>query len=131
MPGRGVSFQFVRKYRSAQHQEIGPLGWGWTFTYAKRLMPDGSDVLYHDGFWRVHRFAFSSVDGSFLSPDGFYAVLTAEQDRFLLRQRLGNLFVFAHPDSGGRLLAIEDRNGNAFRFEYQDNQILVTDPFER
>ncbi|MDQ3773815.1 MAG: DUF6531 domain-containing protein [Pseudomonadota bacterium] len=131
MPARGVSFQFVRKYRSAQHQDIGSLGRGWTFTYTKRIEQDGSDILYHDGFWRIHRFAFSSAERSFLSPDGFYALVTAEQDRFLLRQRLGDLFVFEHPVSGGRLLAIEDRNGNALRFEYQDNHILVTDPFER
>jgi YD repeat-containing protein len=131
MPARGVSFQFVRKYRSAQHQEIGALGRGWTFTYTKRIEQDRSDILYHDGFGWMHRFALSSADGSFVSPDGFYALLTAGGDRFLLKQQAGDLFIFEHPDSGGRLLGIEDRNGNALRFEYQDNQILVTDTFER
>jgi len=66
LPARGVSFQFIRKYGSANKEQIDALGRGWTFTYAKRFVPDGSDVLYHDGFWRVHRFAFSSSDGRFL-----------------------------------------------------------------
>jgi len=66
LPARGVSFQFIRKYGSANKEQIDALGRGWTFTYAKRLVPDASDVLYHDGFWRVHRFAFFSSDGRFL-----------------------------------------------------------------
>jgi hypothetical protein len=57
VPGRGLSFQFVRKYRSALCEEAGPLGRGWTFSYAKRVEREGNDILYHDGFGRVHRFA--------------------------------------------------------------------------
>jgi len=66
LPARGVSFQFIRKYGSANKEQIDALGRGWTFTYAKRLVPDGSDVLY------------TTVSGAFtalLSPhltDAFY-----------------------------------------------------------
>jgi YD repeat-containing protein len=131
LPARGVSCQFIRKYRSAQHKEIGPLGRGWTFTYAKRIEQEGSDILYHDGVGRVHRFGISKTTGKFLSPDGLYAVLTLEKETFLLKQRFGDLFRFEHPGIGGRLLAIEDRNGNALRFEYRENKILIIDTFGR
>jgi YD repeat-containing protein len=131
IPARGVSFQFVRKYRSGLNKHLGALGRGWTFTYAKRIEQSGRGILYYDGFGRVHLFAFSEVDGRFRSPDGFYAILAADEAQFQLKQRFGDLFVFEHPASGGRLLAIGDRNGNALRFEYRENDILVTDPFER
>jgi YD repeat-containing protein len=130
VPSRGLSFQFVRKYRSALSGEIGPLGRGWTFTYARRLEQDGADVLYHDGFGGVHRFSLAP-DGGFSPPDGFYAVLLLEGDRFFLKQRFGDLYRFARPEAGGCLLAIEDRNGNALRFEYRDQAIAVIDPFSR
>jgi YD repeat-containing protein len=130
LPARGVFFQFIRKYRSANHNDFGSLGRGWTFSYAKWLEQEENDILFHDGFGRSHRFVFSA-DGSFSSPDGFYAVLLADGERVLLRQRFGDLFTFERPDLGGRILSIEDRNGNALKFEYRENSILATDPFER
>ena len=130
LPSRGVSFQFLRKYRSALSHEIRPLGRGWTFTYAKRLEQDGADILYHDGFGRIHRFS-SSPNGGFVSPDGFYAVLHIGGDQFLLKQRFGDLYRLERPDAGGRLLTIEDRNGNALRFVHGDQSIGVIDPYGR
>lgn len=130
LPARGITFQFVRKYRSAQHQHIGPMGRGWTFTYAKWLEQEGNHILYHDGFGRKHRFTAAS-EGSFTSPPGFYAVLTADNNSFLLKQRAGDWFVFEPIASGGRLLAIADRNGNALRFTYTGHQVQVTDPLGR
>src|SRR5213078_5368933 len=56
LPGRGVSFKFVRKYSSASHHQVGALGRGWTFNYAKTLEKEGDDILYHDGLGRKHRF---------------------------------------------------------------------------
>jgi YD repeat-containing protein len=131
LAARGVSFQFLRKYRSARSRETGLLGRGWTFTYAKWLERDGEDLLYHDGHGRIHRFAFSAPRPGCSAPDGFYAVLDVEADGVVLRQRWGDRLSFEPPESGGRLRAIEDRNGNALRFEYREGLVLVSDPFGR
>jgi hypothetical protein len=131
LPGRGFSFQFVRKYRSSLSQQLSPLGRGWTFTYAKYIESEGDDILYHDGFGRTHRFPRMLGKSEYISPDGFYAVLIDEDEKFLLRQRFGDVFVFAKPDNGGRLLAIEERNGNALQFSYGENTILATDSLGR
>jgi hypothetical protein len=86
IPARGVSFQFTRKYRSGRSGEPGPLGRGWTFTYAKRPEQAAEDVLFHDGYGRVHRFAGSPRRRGLSAPDGFYAVLAPR----LERSRSGN-----------------------------------------
>src|SRR5437660_7701460 len=56
LPARGISFQFIRKYRSANHQAVGAMGRSWTFTYEKSLEKEGDNVLYHDGLGRIHCF---------------------------------------------------------------------------
>ena len=131
LPGRGPSFTFVRKYRSARHDdETGELGRGWTFAYAKRLVGDGRDVLYHDGFGRVHRFT-ASGRLRYGSPNGFYSVLARRAARMVLTQRYGESLVFASPERGGRLLALRDRNGNTLAFRYQSDGVRITDALGR
>ena len=131
LPARGVSFQFIRKYRSANCQVIGTMGRGWTFTYAKALEKEGDDILYHDGLGRIHRFKPIPSKDSYLSPDGLYMRLEAAGDTFSLKQRYGDVVTFERPEMGGRLLSIEDRNGNTLRLEYQKNTIQILDPLER
>jgi YD repeat-containing protein len=133
IPGRGVSFQFIRKYSSSRHKEIDSLGHGWTFTYAKRLEREGKDILYHDGEGRIHRFTHQPGKNHYRSPDGLYAVLIGESEKseiekFVLRQRFGTTYKFEEPADGGRLLAIEDRNGNALNFKYTKDALRVSDP---
>ncbi len=131
IPGRGISFQFVRKYRIACSQEICPIGRGWTFTYAKRIEHKDNDVLYHDGLGRTHRFAGTRDKNKYGSPKGFYSILIAENGKFLLGQRYGTIFHFEKPEAGGRLLAIEDRNKNVLKFEYTSDVVRVTDTLGR
>src|SRR5882724_3103556 len=88
---RGGSFEFVRAYRSVKSDVIGPLGRGWTFCYAKRLELSGDDVLYHDGFGRVHRFQPNGSSAGFASPDGLYARLEEARDSLVLRHRGGGV----------------------------------------
>ena len=131
LPAKGVSFQFIRKYRSANSQVIGQMGRGWTFSYAKVLEEDVDDILYHDGLGRMHRFKLIPQMGSYLSPDGLYMHLEAAGNTFSLKQRYGGVLTFERPEMGGRLRSIEDPNGNALRFEYQKNAIQILDPLER
>src|SRR6202521_1105161 len=131
LPARGISFQFIRKYRSANRQLLGPMGRGWTFTYAKTLEKEGDDVLYHDGLGRIHRFKSIPSKKSYLSPDGLYTRLEATRDTFFIRQRHGGVLIFEKPGRGGRLLAIEDRNGNCLRFNYNKSAVQIFDPLGR
>src|SRR5207253_8244938 len=118
-------------YRSSLCQQMSPLGRGWTFTYAKQIEGEGNDILYHDGFGQTHRFTRMLGTSDYMSPNGFYAVLVAEDEKFLLKQRYGNVFVFAKPANGGHLLAIEERNGNALQFRHGENVISATDSLGR
>ena len=79
IPGRNLSFQFVRKYRSGHRDHLGPLGRGWTFTYSRCLVRQGKDILYFDGQGRTHRFTWRKADKTFSSPLGFYSVIKSER----------------------------------------------------
>lgn len=131
LPARGIFFQFLRKYHSANCRSIGPMGRGWTFNYLKMLENEDDDILYHDGLGRIHRFEPTTSKDSFLSPHGLYMRLEAAENTFSLKQRYGGLLTFEKPEMGGRLLSIEDCNGNTLRFEYQKNVIQILDPLGR
>src|SRR5712692_1784187 len=92
--GRGVLFQFNRKYRSACSQDMDALGRGWTFTYAQQMESDGSDIIYHDGLGRLHRFTPIPRTNDYGPPNGFYAVLTDDNGTLVLRPRYGTVFTF-------------------------------------
>ena len=126
---RRIGFRFVRTYGSARAGLIGALGRGWTFTYTSRLEAQGDDVLYHDG--RGRTFTFQAAGDGFASPDGVYAALAAQGERYVLHQPSGDRRIFGAPAEGGRLLAIEDAHGNALRLDHRQDRIVVTDPFDR
>ena len=131
VPGRGPAFAFIRQYRSGRSGMAGPLGRGWTFTYAKRLERSGQEVLYHDGSGLVHRFSAEPGGIVYKAPPGLYAVLRIEAAGAMLLQRSGASFLFERPEAGGRLLATRDANGNAVRFKYAPDAVHVFDPLGR
>jgi YD repeat-containing protein len=125
----GISFRLLRTYGSARAGASGPMGRGWTFGPARRIARQGNDVVYDDGAGRTHRFRAAAA--GFASPDGLYAVLAAEDGRYVLHQPWGDRLVFAAPEAGGRLLAVEDPHGQALRLDHREDRILVTDPLDR
>jgi YD repeat-containing protein len=131
LPARGLSFYFLRVYRSALNQTMGPLGRGWTFSFARRFERDGSSLRYQDGFGRSYAFAASATSGSYISPPGIYAILEDEDGHLVLRERFGQVSVFEQPEDGGRLLRIKDRNTNSLWFRHTDSRTVVTDPLGR
>ncbi|CAN7585600.1 DUF6531 domain-containing protein [Pararhizobium sp. LjRoot238] len=130
LPGRGLSFRFLRKYRSALAHQAGLLGRGWSFEYARRIEQAHDDVLYYDERSRVSLFT-ASKDAAALYAPGFYGVLVQENDRFVLKQRFGEHLIFELPQHGGRLLAVQDRNLNTMQFAYADHEIVVIDSLGR
>src|SRR6266540_814179 len=68
LPARGISCQFIRKYRLANHEVDGVMGRGWIFTYAKAIEKEGDDILYHDGLGRIHHFTSVPSKNSYVFP---------------------------------------------------------------
>jgi YD repeat-containing protein len=155
IPGRGLSFQFVRKYRSSNSAENNILGRGWDFNYGKWLESNDEDnniIIYHDGFGRIHHFDKLTGTNIYRSPNGIYSTLSHEGEddssRMLLKERFGTLLLFEKPSkinhnvknnnhdgfsshTQGRLLSIKDRNGNTIEFKYTNNAICVIDSLGR
>ncbi len=154
IPGRGLSFQFVRKYRSSNSAENNILGRGWDFNYGKWLESNDEDnniIIYHDGFGRNHQFDKLAGTNIYRSPNGIYSTLSQEGDdssKMLLKERFGTLFLFEKPakinhnvknnnhdgfsnHTQGRLLSIKDRNGNTIEFKYNNNVIRAIDSLGR
>lgn len=153
IPGRGFNWKFERKYRSGIASQ-GALGNNWSFNYERRLvvvdgqldLSDGGrlplavearpgDVFRLDGLGRVDRYR-RNPDGSYLAPTGFYTRLARLADgSFQERDRSGSLVRYAAADGNGvaRMMSLEDRHGNAMRFEYDQQGRLarVLDTYSR
>ncbi|MER5174157.1 MAG: DUF6531 domain-containing protein [Candidatus Nitrosocosmicus sp.] len=153
IPGRGLSFQFIRKYRSSNSAENNILGRGWDFNYGKWLESNDEDnniIIYHDGFGRIHQFDKLPGANIYKSPNGFYSTLSQEGEngsKMVIKERFGTFFLFEKPASinhnvknnhdgfsnhtQGRLLSIKDRNGNTIEFKYTSNAIYAIDSLGR
>jgi hypothetical protein len=154
IPGRGLSFQFVRKYRSSNIAENNVLGRGLDFNYGKWLESTDEDnnvIICHDRFGRIHQFDKQVGTNIYKSPNGIYSTLSYEEkedsSKIVLKERFGTL-LFENPakvnhnvnnnnhdgfssHTQGRLLSIEDRNGNTIEFKYTSNAICAIDSLGR
>jgi YD repeat-containing protein len=130
LPGRGFDVEFKRSYRSSRSGQIGTLGRGWACGLVRKIERQGDDVLYHNGTGDTRLFS-RRRDGQFDSPAGFYAVFRQEHDEFVFRLRFGLVYRFAPPESGGRMVSIEDRNHNIIRFSGSDSSFSIVDTLGR
>lgn len=102
-------------------------GSGWTFPFGAYLLVidrapfyQGVQIHYADG----HTVLFvSNGDGTYTaeSPANF-DTLTQEGDGFVLRHK--RTLEVERFDADGKLVAIEDRNGNAITFTYDGNRLV-------
>lgn len=133
IPGRGFSFQFVRRHVTGVTYD-GPLGKGWDFTYNMRIVVDGDgDALLHDGTGRVDEFDESS--GTYSTPAGRFEELIKEgsPSKFKLKTPHATVYQFDASGTNCRLESITDRAGNVMSFSYDGSSRLssVTDTLER
>jgi hypothetical protein len=105
-PGTGVPFAWTRSYTSAD-ATVGPLGSGWTHTYAASLQvqPNG-DVLARGEEGQEVYFTLRG-DGSFLGASGARATLSSIAGGYELVRTDQVTYLF---DTQGRLLSMKDRN---------------------
>jgi RHS repeat-associated protein len=128
LAGPGLPFTLARSYSSANAAERGPLGPGWTHTYAARLEIGQGSVVLHSGDGQQVPFAIQ--DSSLVGPPwafselrragGGYELLTHSQVRYRF-------------DGEGRLLQISDRNRNRVSLSYDERGYLaeIADPAGR
>ena len=116
LPGRGLSIAFARRYRS-QSAYNGPLGYGWDFSYNRRLYKlDSGNMVWLSGANRQDEFAYDAQTGTYAPPPGVYVSLVQNVDgTWTLTDAHGQEQRY---DADGKLTAIVDRNGNTLSFAY-------------
>lgn len=125
---RGPAFQVVRTYNS-QSSANGAFGYGWTFTYAMRLVEDGAsgNVTFTND--SGGEYLFTKNGTSYTPPARIFLTLTKISGGFTLRNPEGTAWSF---NSAGQLTKITDRNGNAQTLTYAANRLSsVSDPLGR
>ena len=127
IPGRGFDYRFSRAYRSqASHlRSITPDDFGvdWVMSYSgDMLLEDGNNVIACRDNLRTDPFIATTTPGVFVPPVEYYEELRLNGDGdYELRSADGQVKTykgFTDPDIPGRLISIEDRNGNIMRFIY-------------
>ncbi|MGH3078100.1 MAG: DUF6531 domain-containing protein [Gaiellaceae bacterium] len=124
-PGTGVAFAWTRTYTSSD-APAGPLGPGWTHAYAASLVPQTNGDVVARGEEGQEMLFSKQADGAFVGAAGARATLTASAGGYELRRTDQVLYTFT---SAGRLLSIEDRNGQGVDLTYdtQGRVATVTD----
>jgi RHS repeat-associated protein len=130
LPGTGVPFSFTRSYTSSD-TAVGPLGPGWTHSYAPTLSIGlGGDAVVRgeDG----QRVTYTrATDGSFIGGAGARSQLAEVMGggyELVRKDQVRYRF-----DSAGRLTSMRDRNGQGLTFAYNgaDKLATVTDSASR
>jgi YD repeat-containing protein len=130
--GRGPSLAVGRTYNS-NDTYVGPLGIGWTHSYAARLhlADDGSGAVIVVGA-QGRRDRYTPLGGgNFSAPAGVTAILTQLVDTtWTLKSKDQTVLAF---NADGRLTSITDRYGNASALTYNGSGQLstVSDPAGR
>lgn len=132
VPGRGVPLEFTRTYSSLNAGEDGPLGFGWSDSYAMSLSIDsetGAPTVHEEGGSAVTFPA--NGEGGFTTPPRVLAQLTANEDGTYTFSRFSEHIAFVF-SAEGKLLREVDRNGNTTTLSYSGGLLeKVTDPSGR
>jgi RHS repeat-associated protein len=129
--GRGPTVAFTRSYNS-NDPRVGPLGPGWTHTYATHLTltdDNSGDMVLVGPEGRSDRYV-RNPDGSFTPPPAIQVDLIANPDgTFTATQKDQSTRTF---DSGGRLTTVRDRYGNSSTMTYAAGRLAsISDPAGR
>ena len=117
----GIDVKLERYYHSDYpYSSIFGFGWIWNYGSRLRILSDTEvDLLTPGG--RIVRYSLPQGATEFTGPGDYLDRLWKEGNSYVLyRKREGNYWIF---DSEGKLIRIEDRNGNYIRFEYVDSTI--------
>lgn len=122
IPARGFPLSFQRHYNSID-SFAGPLGANWNHAYNILLGQTAAGVAtirWGDG----HGETYTLTSGAYVPQAGVYNSLVANADQtFTLTQKSKSQYLFS---PAGKLIAIQDKNGNAIQLAYDGNGNLVT-----
>jgi YD repeat-containing protein len=125
--GRGLDYEFRLTY-SSQLIYDGPVGWGWTHNYDRRIVPAGGGSLGRvEGNGSLELFSF---DGTTFTPmSGRFVAVVSDTTAITLTARDGMVetyYPLNDATAPGALKSIADRNGNALTFAYDSQGRLTT-----
>ena len=125
IPGVGLDFAWVRTYRSRTGHTT-PMGHNWDHSYNLFVEQDSAGIAVNDGTGRRDVY-FAGTNGIYTRNEffnegslsnGTFTLTFADTGRWLFH-------AFDGSAQAGKISRIEDRNGNALRFEYDDTGHLV------
>ncbi|WP_221392022.1 RHS repeat-associated core domain-containing protein [Dyadobacter sp. NIV53] len=124
LAGRGMPVVFMRTYNS-QDTSSGPFGHGWTYSYNISLSQTADSLItirHTSGETEYYR---QAANGTYTSLyPGIFSTLTKKPDlSYTLTETNQTRYHFA---SSGKLISIEDRNGNKLSFQYDMAGSLIT-----
>jgi YD repeat-containing protein len=125
IPGRGLDFKWCRTYRSRTGSAT-TMGNGWSHSYDIRIETNGLNVVLRDGTGRADRFLLQP-DGTYARNE-FFSLITRNNDTFVVWGADKGLWEFNPMDgstAAGKIRQIQDRNGNALKFDYDGAGRLV------
>jgi RHS repeat-associated protein len=129
IPGRGFPLKFARTYNSLAATVDGPLGYGWTHSYAASLsVSSGVATVRQECGAEVQ---FNEVSGVFTpSVPRTTATLVRNVDNSYTFVRNGQETLLF--DSTGRLTGLKDRNNETTTVTYPSStSMVITDPASR
>jgi Rhs family protein len=132
--GRGLDFNWVRKYRSKIQVET-PQGNGWDFSYNIFLEEKADDIAVHDGNTRSDLYRLKP-DGTW-SLNEFFRKLSKNSDSTYTLEfedkGVWNFHEFDGSPQEGKVSSIVDRNGNTIELFYDAQGLLsrVQDTLDR
>jgi RHS repeat-associated protein len=121
-PGTGASFDWTRSYTSGD-PTVGPLGPGWTHTYAASLQVQGNGDVLARGEEGQEVFYTRQANGSFVGDAGALATLISVAGGYELKRTDQVVYAF---NASGRLLSVKDRNDQGVTLAYDGSGRLAT-----
>ncbi len=121
MHSLGIPFVFTRYYTSA-NVASGRLGTGWTDSLSASLNPQGGTVYLTSENGQQAYFT-QQPDGSYAGGAGVYSRLVQKGSGWTLTRRDRSQLNF---DSTGRLLSMQDRNGQGLTLSYDSSGQLAS-----
>ena len=121
-PGTGVDFDWTRSYTSGD-ATVGPLGPGWTHTYAASLAVQANGDVLARGEEGQEVYYTKQANGSFVGAAGALAALTSVAGGYELKRKDQVVYAF---DAQGRLLSSKDRNNQGVTLAYDGSARLQT-----
>ena len=127
IPGRGPGLSFARTYNSLMASTEGPLGYGWTDSYAMSLSfgsgtpPSTVTVNQEDG----SQVTFTNSGSTYAAPPRVLATLVQSGSNWTFVRKAAETFTF---NSSGQLITETDLNGYSTSLTYSSGKLsTVTD----